>query len=163
MCAVMCQFTVSVILTDESTSSSEMFAFGEFSNMTDGRTNYHMYEIPVFFLMGLFGGALGALFNYINKRMTLYRMQHINSSIWKRVAEALVLTFLMSFIGFLLSISWQKCTPMPVANDDTTEQELELMNQLVQFQCPNGYYNQLASLYITTGDSATRQLVSYKC
>lgn len=159
MCAVSTQFTLSIIFAEKATSATEMFAFGNFSNLVDGKTNYHIYEIPIFFLIGVGGGLLGVIFNEINRRVTLYRKYHLNAYKWKRLVELCTITFIMSFTSFILSICWQRCTPLPEITDETTDQEVELIGQLVQFQCPSGYYNQLASLFITSGDTATRQLV----
>jgi chloride channel 7 len=68
----------------------------------------------------------------------------------------------MSFISFILPLCWQVCTPVPDKTVDTSKQELELMDSLVTFQCKKGYYNQLASLYFTSGDQAMRQLFHFR-
>lgn len=159
--AAITQFTLSIILADQATSSAEMFAFGEFINLSTGRTNYHIYEVPLFFVIGLGGGLIGVFFNHINKLVTLYRKAHLNAHTWKRMVELVLITFLMSFVGFVFSIGFQDCTPRPVPTGDTP-QEIELIDNLVQFQCPDGEYNQLASLYITSGDMATRQLFHFR-
>ena len=36
-------------------------------------------DLFIFVLMGFFGGLLGALFNQINKCITIYRMKHVNT------------------------------------------------------------------------------------
>ena len=160
ICGVICQLTLSMIFADKATSSSEMFAFGEFPNIIPGRTNYHMYEVPLFFLVGVGGGIFGAAFNKINEVMTIYRKKHLNMHIWKRMIELVLIVLGCSIIGFIFSICWSGCTPLPVITDSMTPQQISLVGSLVQFQCPDGYYNQMASLYMVTGDMATRQLVS---
>lgn len=159
--AAMTQFTLSILLADQATSSTEMFAFGEFINLSTGHTNYHIYEVPLFFVIGLGGGLIGVCFNHINKIVTLYRKAHLNMHTWKRMIELVAITFLMSFVGFVLSISFQDCSPKPVPTGDTP-QEIELIANLVSFQCPEGEYNQLASLFIVSGDMATRQLFHFR-
>ena len=107
-------------------------------------------------------GALGALFNYSNKCMTLYRKKHLNAFKWKRMVELCSITLIMSFISFILPLCWQVCTPVPEEGPNSSNQEEELYLKLVQFQCEPGYYNQLASLYFTSGDTAMRQLYHFR-
>ena len=138
-----------------------MFAFGQFDNLVDGHTNYYVYELPVFFAIGAMGGVLGALFNHINKLVSIYRKQHLNAYKWKRMVELVAITFVMSFISYILPMCWQVCTPIPDELGKTV-QEINLLKSLVQFQCREGEYNQLASLYFTSGDMGMRQLFHFR-
>ena len=36
-------------------------------------------DLVVFIVMGFFGGLLGALFNYLNTKLTIYRMKHLTA------------------------------------------------------------------------------------
>jgi len=162
ICAVITQLTINLLFPKDSVSSSGMFAFGLFENFYDGKSNYSIYELPIFAAIGCAGGALGALFNYFNKLMTLYRKKHLNAYKWKRMVELCSITLMMSFISFILPLCWQVCTPIPEVDTFTTQQEEELLLKLVQFQCEPGYYNQLASLYFTSGDTAMRQLYHFR-
>ena len=67
----------------------------------------------------------------------------------------------MTLISFVLSLCWQVCTPKPVATATYTTQQIDLLNQLVTFQCPTGTYNQVASLFMTDSDSAMQLLFHY--
>lgn len=63
----------------------------------------------------------------------------------------------MSFLSYL------QCTDVPKDNnDDFTSQQESLTDALVQFQCPEGRYNQLASLYFVSSDKAMRQLFHFQ-
>lgn len=162
MCAVVTQLTIGIIFPEKATSSAGMFAFGQFENIFDGRSNYYVYELPMFMLIGAVGGVMGALFNHLNMLMSIYRKKHLNAFKWKRMVELVSITLLMSFISFILPICWQVCTPKPEADDDLPLQEVQMLEHLVAFQCPEGSYNQLASLYFTSGEVAMRQLFHFR-
>jgi chloride channel 7 len=162
MCAVVTQLTIGIIFPAQATSSAGMFALGQFDNLFDGRSNFYVYELPLFIAMGCLGGILGAFFNYINKNISLYRAKHINISKQKRLTELCCVTLLMSFIGFIFPLMWQVCTPRPEPESYNTMQEINLLEELVSFQCSSGSYNQLASLYFASGDTAMRQLFHFR-
>ena len=162
ICAVITQLTISLIFAEQATSSEGMFAFGQFDNLYDGKANYSVYELPLFIAMGIVGGVLGAGFNDINERMSLYRKKYLNAYKWKRLLELVLITLGMSFISFILPLCWQQCTEVPTDMTNLSKQELSLLSHLVRFQCDEGQYNQLASLYFTSGDMGMRQLFHFR-
>mmetsp|Transcript_1158 Transcript_1158/g.1880 ORF Transcript_1158/g.1880 Transcript_1158/m.1880 type:complete len:856 (-) Transcript_1158:190-2757(-) len=164
-CAMMTMLTVSIFFAGHNFGRSEassIFSFGQFDSLVEGKTNYYAYEIFVFIFIGCMGGALGALFNHINKLVTEYRIINVNAYKWKRMTELLLYVFVMACISFLLPLMWRKCTAMPSDSSDWTSQERDLLDELVQFQCKSSEYNQLASLYFTPADTALRQLFHYR-
>lgn len=112
--------------------------------------------------MGVMGGLMGALFNYINKRMTLFRNNRYKENNYKRFLELLVITGAFAVISFLLPLMWIQCTPLPTDTGNWTTQQFQLLNKLVQFTCPNDQYNELASLYFVGADTAMQQLYHFK-
>jgi chloride channel 7 len=162
ICAVITQLTISLIFAEQATSSEGMFAFGQFDNLYDGKANYNVYELPLFIAMGCMGGVLGAFFNDINERMSIYRKKYLNAYKWKRLLELVLITLAMSFISFILPLCWQHCTEVPTDVTNLSKQELSLLSNLVRFQCEEGQYNQLASLYFTSGDMGMRQLFHFR-
>ena len=40
---------------------------------------WNFLDLCIFVLMGVVGGLLGALFNFLNEKLTHYRMKHVNS------------------------------------------------------------------------------------
>jgi H+/Cl- antiporter ClcA len=164
-CAMITQLVVSLMTSQQSfgrDDSEAMFAFGQFDNLDDGKTNYRVYELFIFIAMGAAGGVLGSLFNHINEQVSIFRIKHVNKFKWKRMAELLLITTLMAFIRFILSVCWVECTPLPVQSSDWTVQEVQMLGKLVPFQCGEGYYNQLSSLFLVSGDTAMRQLFHYR-
>lgn len=162
ICAVITQLTIGLIFPEQSVSSAGMFAFGQFDNYYDGKANFAVYELPVFLFIGCAGGALGALFNYVNEHVSIYRKKKLNAFKWKRLAELVIITLIMSFISFILPLMWQVCQPVPTPTAMSTAQEIDLLSKLVSFQCHPGQYNQLASLYFTSSDIAMRQLFHFR-
>ena len=162
ICAVVTQLTIGVIFPEQATSSAGMFALGQFDNLFDGRSNFFVYELPLFIAMGCVGGILGALFNHLNMNMSLYRMKNLNAFKWKRMVELCSITLFMSFISFILPLCWQVCTPKPTIQSYNSKQEIDLIQALVPFQCEPDKYNQLASLYFASGDTAMRQLFHFR-
>lgn len=163
LCACITQLTIGLMFPKQATSSYGMFALGQFDNYFDGRSNYRVYELAMFAIIGMIGGVLGALFNHINEYVTIYRKTHLNAFVWKRMAELLIITMGMAVISYILPMCWQVCNPIPSSSSaNYSEQERELFTQLVQFQCGPGYYNSLASLYFTSGDIAMRQLFHFR-
>jgi chloride channel 7 len=78
---------------------------------------------------------------------------------WRRLAELLLLTLLFSVISFVLPLCWQICTGVPPTN---TTQERYLAKALINFQCSDGHYNELASLFLTPADTAMQQLFHFR-
>ena len=160
-CALITVLSFTIIFngfTITSTSNSGEFQFGSF----DTFAGYRTYELVIFTLMGVMGGLMGALFNHINKKMTIFRMTKYKDNNYKRFLELLMITLAFAVISFVLPLAWIKCTALPTDTGNWTPQEFQLLNKLVQFNCPNNQYNELASLYFVGADTAMQQLYHFK-
>jgi chloride channel 7 len=51
-------------------SNGGLLNFGNFDNAT-----YGVVELPIFVMIGVIGGLLGALYNHINYKLTVFRMR----------------------------------------------------------------------------------------
>lgn len=49
-----------------------LFNLGEFEPLP-----YEYFEIPIFVLMGIFGGLSGALWNFFNIRLSIFRKEYV--------------------------------------------------------------------------------------
>lgn len=160
-CALITVLSFTIIFngfTITSTSNSGEFQFGSF----DTFLGYRTYELVIFTLMGVMGGLMGALFNHINKRMTIFRNNKYKDNNYKRFLELMMITGAFSVISFVLPLMWIQCTALPTDTGNWTPQEFQLLNKLVQFNCPNNQYNELASLYFVGADTAMQQLYHFK-
>mmetsp|Transcript_5910 Transcript_5910/g.17483 ORF Transcript_5910/g.17483 Transcript_5910/m.17483 type:complete len:805 (-) Transcript_5910:336-2750(-) len=61
---------------------------------------YRIWELPIFAIMGVFGGLCGALFNAANTRLSRWRMRHIGPRGVRRFLEVLLVTFTISTVNF---------------------------------------------------------------
>jgi chloride channel 7 len=134
-----------------------LFAFGTFDDVT----GYNTYELFIFAGMGVAGGIMGAFFNEINKRVSKFRASYANQ-VWKRMIELLILTFVFSVITFVVPLMWNTCTEKPTDTADWSTSQLDLLDELVQYECGSYQYNQVASLYFVPSDVAMQQLYHYK-
>ena len=81
----------------------------------------------------------------------------------KKLAEVLIVSFVMSTMSFLLPLAWKECRAVPtVVDTNFTGQEAKLIESLVRFQCAEGEYNELASLFFTEQDVAIRHLFHFR-
>jgi chloride channel 7 len=161
LCAIMTQLVVLIIQRSREISKG-ILAFGSFPDLTEGKTNFYWYEMPLFTAMGASGGLIGYLWNkfycYVEDRRILYVGPEKR---WKFV-EMVCLVAMFGAVQFLLSIAWRVCTPLPTTTVDFTTEEQDLLNDLVQFQCDENEYNQVASLYLVGQDTAIRQLFHFR-
>jgi len=135
----------------------KLFSFGNFI-WEQGASSYAVFELAIFVLIGVLGGLIGACFNATNEMITHWRIKHINHTPFYRFVEVLLVSSLVSVVGFGLPFFWDQCRPLP---DTTTmnRSELELLNQFVSFNCVEGEeYNEIASLFFNDGNAAIKLL-----
>ena len=91
-CAVVAAVTINVFLTAIDTSvtfgllnTPGMFTFGTFN--VSIASSFNVCEMPYFAVMGVGGGLLGALFNYLNEKITIWRLKYINKYSHRRFLE----------------------------------------------------------------------------
>ncbi|KAH9125926.1 hypothetical protein AeMF1_003539 [Aphanomyces euteiches] len=124
-------------------------SFGSFSSENK---SYAIWDVPIFLAMGMLGGLMGALFNQANTYLTLFRRATpVLTHKYGRFLESLVICFIMSLTSFWLSYAFGTCLPRGGPYTD----------HLVQFYCPAGEYNDLASLYTVTGARSIMQLLHH--
>ncbi|XP_028406766.1 H(+)/Cl(-) exchange transporter 7-like [Dendronephthya gigantea] len=116
--------------------------FGSFSDI-----QYSVYEMPFLLIMGLIGGLLGALFNFINQKLTVFRIRYIKSA-WKRVLEAIVIAAITTCTMFNLIYYYDVCQPIGVNN----------ISQPLQFFCKDGEYSLMGTLAFRTPEQSIKSL-----
>lgn len=102
-------FTLNVVLSayygQTDFTITGLFNLGKFDELP-----YKYFEIPIFVLMGICGGLLGAFWNATNSRFHLFRARYIKPG-WGKILEAMA----VSLLGVSIA-----CTMMYVINDCRT-------------------------------------------
>lgn len=165
-CAMTTVFTVYAFNTANvafgHSDNTAMFSFGEFFSLQGEKSNYSVWELTFFMLIGSMGGLIGACFISANLSITNWRFQKVSTKT-KKMLETLAVATMMSSIAFLLPLMWSQCTPLPVDMEEWSDQEKLLVDELVPLYCPQEtHYNELASLYLTDSDTAIKQLFHFR-
>ena len=140
-----------------------LFSFGEFNSISGEASNYSVWELLLFIIIGCLGGLIGAVFNAANEHLTVWRMRNINHSKQRRFIEVIIVSVFVTTVSFLLPLLWMRCTDLPTDVNELTNQEQNLLDELVPFKCQEGKeYNELASLIFTEPDTAIKQLFHFR-
>ncbi|KAL7561898.1 hypothetical protein ACA910_014271 [Epithemia clementina (nom. ined.)] len=141
----------------------KLFSFGEFNSLNGDGTNFSIWELALFIVIGCLGGLIGAVFNATNEHLTIWRMKNVNYSQARRFLEVIFVASLVSVTAFVMPILWGRCTNLPTDMQDWSNQEKSLVEHLVPFRCkPGKEYNEVASLIFTEPDIAIKQLFHFR-
>ncbi|XP_076822841.1 H(+)/Cl(-) exchange transporter 7-like isoform X2 [Clavelina lepadiformis] len=114
--------------------------FGKFEGTYEG------FELPIFFFMGVIGGLLGALFNAINHKITIFRNKYVTIRFLK-VVEVIIVSVVSATIAFMMMFLSAQCNPLG-----------QDINVDLQFLCEDGQYNTMASLFFTPPEDSVKSL-----
>lgn len=107
--------------------------------------------------MGMVGGIIGAVFNQLNRILTIQRLNYLSSSKHKFI-EVLVITGLMACLSFFVPFAGG-CKSFPPIDPVTELDTFDYTKTLRPFLCNDGLsYNEIASLYFNSWDDALRLL-----
>jgi chloride channel 7 len=141
----------------------KLFSFGDFNSFSGEESNFSIWELILFVIIGSLGGLIGAVFNAASEHLTLWRMKRVNHSKLRRFLEVIVLAFFVSTVSFLMPLVWGHCTELPTDMQDWTNQEKNLVDSLVPFRCvPGKEYNEVASLIFAEANTAIKQLFHFR-
>lgn len=123
-------------------SNPGLLNFGKFETI-----NYQIYEIPLFMLMGMIGGLLGALWNHVNYKISCFRMKCIKKK-WVKVLEVLAVAVMGTTMGFLMIFWSNDCQIIEKGRNDS-----------IQLFCEDGKYNVAADLWFQTPEKTVQSLL----
>lgn len=119
-----------------------LFNLGEFEALP-----FEYYELPIFILMGIFGGQLGALWISLNHKLNLFRERFIKLK-WLKIVEAILVTAISATFACLMMYLMNDCRPL--GNDPTLTP--------VQLFCEDNEYNAAAALWFQTPEASVKSL-----
>ncbi|CAN6360813.1 unnamed protein product [Urochloa humidicola] len=127
------------------------------SNVT---VRYHPGDLLPVTLVGVLGGVLGALYNHVlHQVLRLYNLINAKGR-WAKLALALSVSVLTSAGLYLLPFA-VPCTPCSAVSAAAGAcPTVGKSGNFKQFNCPDGFYNDLASLLHATNTDATRNIFS---
>ncbi|TKR83019.1 hypothetical protein L596_016676 [Steinernema carpocapsae] len=111
--------------------------------------NYNIWEIPFFLGIGIIGGFSGALFNYLNMKLSKFRKQFITTK-FQKLFECLLVAAASAFIGFTTIFIIDDCQPLGV-NPNLTE--------VTKLWCPKGKYSAVANLFFANPEESVKNLL----
>ncbi|XP_057983554.1 chloride channel protein CLC-b [Malania oleifera] len=126
------------------------------SNVT---VRYHVTDIVPVTVIGVLGGVLGSLYNYtLHKVLRLYSLINEKGRIHKLLLSLTVSLFTSLCLYGLPFLA--TCTPCDSSLAESACPTNGQTGNFKQFNCPDGYYNDLATLLFSTNDDAVRNIFS---
>ncbi|EJW85666.1 chloride channel protein 7 [Wuchereria bancrofti] len=117
--------------------------FGVFENHS-----YNIWEIPIFLLIGVLGGLSGALFNFLNLKLSRFRKKYIRNKCQK-LMECLLVAAASAFTGFVTLFVVNDCQPVG-RNPKLTE--------VTKLWCRKGQYSAVANLFFQSPEESVKSL-----
>ncbi|KAM7506502.1 hypothetical protein LguiA_016955 [Lonicera macranthoides] len=128
-------------------------------DVSDVTVRYHVVDLIPVVVIGVIGGVLGSLYNYLlHKVLRLYNLINEKGKIHKLLLSLTVSLFTSACLYGLPFLA--RCTPCNSIHTESVCPTTGRMGNFKQFNCPNGHYNDLATLLLTTNDDAVRNIFS---
>lgn len=144
--SVVSSFTLNLVLSAyhglESFTYHGLFNLGEFEALP-----FEYFELPIFILMGIFGGLSGAVWISWNNKLNIFRTHFIKHN-WLKVVEAILVTAISATFACFMMYLISDCRPL--GNDPTLTP--------VQLFCEDNEYNAAAALWFQTPESSVKSL-----
>ncbi|XP_075089851.1 chloride channel protein CLC-c-like [Nicotiana tabacum] len=127
-------------------------------DVNSGVSNYNTIDVLAIILIGVLGGLLGSLYNYlVDKVLRTYSVINERGPAFK-ILLVMTVSILTSCCSY--GLPWlARCTPCPAGLEEKCP-TIGRSGSYKNFQCPPGHYNDLASLFLNTNDDAIRNLFS---
>lgn len=146
-CSMISTFTLNLVLSTYhgkpgQLSYAGLLNFGKFEDIS-----YNFVELPIYIVMGVIGGLTGAFYNFINHKLTVFRMKYLHKRPLK-ILEAILVSLVTAGIGFLMILYIKECH-----DKGKTPPEYPL-----QYNCGEGEYNVMGALWFNTPEASLRNL-----
>ena len=148
--ALMLQITKAAYYNDEhnanNINATRLVIFGQIQF-----NSYELWELILFAIMGVIGGFLGGLFNYINVIITKWRKKNTWGRPLRRWCEAVSCAFITATLLF--------CAPLMVGECKYNHGFTHHSAHLVQFTCDDDHHNTMATLSFQTVENGIFNLL----
>ncbi|KAI1723101.1 voltage gated chloride channel domain-containing protein [Ditylenchus destructor] len=118
--------------------------FGVFDN----KASYALWELPFFMIIGILGGLLGALFNALNMKLSVFRRNYVKTK-RQKFLECLLVAAASAFTGYLTLIFVDDCKSIGIDPEHTDAKKL---------WCPKGKYSAIATLLFQNPEESVKSL-----
>ncbi|KAH3756204.1 chloride transport protein 6 [Pelomyxa schiedti] len=158
LCCMLACFALSFLLSGHKGDEWGAFTmdslchFGQFTNSI-----FNIKQLIAFMLMGIVGGLLGALFNFLHL-LTIRFRRTIFKTPRKKFFEILVITLMTGIIAVVMSSTLSNCVELSSESEVPDANNVELQTIF----CPTGYYNQMATMFMNSQESALHFLLHEK-
>ncbi|XP_068641759.1 putative chloride channel-like protein CLC-g isoform X2 [Aristolochia californica] len=127
-------------------------------DVTSTTISYHLADLPPVIILGIIGGVLGSLYNFLLHRvLRVYTYINEKGSGYKLLVACTISVFTSCC---LFGLPWlAQCRPCPTDASEACP-TIGRSGNFKKFQCPPGHYNDLASLFFNTNDDTIRNLFS---
>ncbi|EGC37379.1 hypothetical protein DICPUDRAFT_150047 [Dictyostelium purpureum] len=142
------------LLQSNSGDISGLIIFNTGKNI-DKEFSYHLFELIPFIIIGVLGGFAGALFTFINVKVTEFRREKINKVKSLRVLEVFLIIGVSTFLQFFVPLLFS-CRVKP-----DLKELAESLEELKQFNCPEGHYNPMASIMFAPYEQSIFNLFTF--
>lgn len=115
---------------------------------------FPLSDVPMYLIIGVIGGVVGAVLPLINKQITLLRYKRITLRA-NRVAEALFIALLTAVLRIAIPKIADSCVPV----NQSFVQSLKGDFDYSQFNCPDGQYSIWAATFYNPTSSIVRALL----
>ncbi|XP_053401243.1 H(+)/Cl(-) exchange transporter 7-like [Mercenaria mercenaria] len=130
--------------TPNQLSAPGLVRFNVFPNL-----KFDLIEIPVFLVMAVVGGLIGAAFVVLNYKLTVFRYRFIKLK-WLKVAEAGLVTAVTGLLSFIMIISINSCTSKTPYDSSAI---------VTQMHCPEGERHSLSTIFLATPEGCLKALL----
>jgi len=148
--AMISTFTVNILMSAKKgnvndINSPGLITFGSFVDEP-----YQLYELFIYVLLGIIGGLLGALFNYINVKVNAMRIRFLPP--WPTMRGKIVRVLESCMVAFVTAtlFYWVPYASRHICKDVVeTEEGCNAAEQIYeQYLCDDGQYNSMATLML---------------
>ncbi|CAK9175124.1 unnamed protein product [Ilex paraguariensis] len=128
-------------------------------DVSDVTVKYHVVDILPVAVIGVIGGLLGSLYNHLlHKVLRVYNLINEKGKLHKILLSLSVSLFTSACLYGLPFLA--SCRPCDSSFPESPCPTTGRVGNFKQFNCPNGYYNDLATILFTTNDDAVRNVFS---